>query len=114
MDETEFQCRSANFDPSTGDCAMSDKDRYSDVRDRHFVPAANTTEYLESNCVDDGGAQGSSCCFLRFLARVLLVVELFLLEKHNSLLFASFHGRATAVALEDRPRTRDKSRRRTG
>ncbi|KAL3221260.1 hypothetical protein MRX96_029592 [Rhipicephalus microplus] len=53
LDETEFQCRSANFDPSSGECAISDMDRHSVVGDRYFVPAAETSEYLESNCVDE-------------------------------------------------------------
>ncbi|XP_054931175.2 uncharacterized protein [Dermacentor andersoni] len=53
LDETEFQCRSANFDPSTGECAISDMDRHSVVGDRYFVPSGETNEYLESNCVDE-------------------------------------------------------------
>lgn len=53
LDETEFECRSANFEPSTGDCALSDMDRHSVVGDRYFVPSSETNEYLESNCVDD-------------------------------------------------------------
>ncbi|KAH9366355.1 hypothetical protein HPB48_006193 [Haemaphysalis longicornis] len=52
LDETEFACRSANFDPSTGECAISDMDRHSVVGDRYFVPSSETNEYLESNCVD--------------------------------------------------------------
>ncbi|XP_049514565.1 uncharacterized protein LOC119432743 isoform X2 [Dermacentor silvarum] len=46
LDETEFQCRSANFDPSTGECAISDMDRHSVVGDRYFVPSGETNEYL--------------------------------------------------------------------
>ncbi|KAG0445088.1 hypothetical protein HPB47_023912, partial [Ixodes persulcatus] len=53
LDEAEFECRSANYEPSSGDCALSDMDRHSVVGDRYFVPSSETNEYLESNCVDD-------------------------------------------------------------
>lgn len=65
LDETEFECRSANFEPSTGDCALSDMDRHSVVGDRYFVPSSETNEYLESNCVD-GKSVSSTLLFVQF------------------------------------------------
>ncbi|XP_064477440.1 uncharacterized protein LOC135391215 [Ornithodoros turicata] len=53
LDEEEFECRSANYEPSSGDCALSDMDRHSVIGDRYFIPSTETNEYLENNCVDD-------------------------------------------------------------
>lgn len=50
--EIEFQCRSANFEESTGQCSLSDMDRHTVLDKRLFQADVNgTIDYLESNCL---------------------------------------------------------------
>lgn len=57
LSEREFICRSANYDPDTGDCTLSDMDRGSinpthDLKMRTFGPSSGSTEYIENNCIE--------------------------------------------------------------
>lgn len=56
LTESEFECRSVNYDRATGVCTLSDMDRHTiadtKFRDRYFSPSQNTTEdYYENNCI---------------------------------------------------------------
>lgn len=56
LTERSFHCRSVNFDNSTGDCSLSDIDRYalhSKPPRSHFMTASTSTaDYYESNCAE--------------------------------------------------------------
>ena len=58
LDEQEFECRSANFESTTGVCSLSDLDRGSivpthDIKMRTYGPSTGSTvEYIENNCID--------------------------------------------------------------
>ena len=58
LSEQDFVCRSANYDPDTGDCSLSDMDRGSinpthDIKMRTYGPSSSgSTEYLENNCIE--------------------------------------------------------------
>ncbi|KAH7640262.1 hypothetical protein HUG17_7729 [Dermatophagoides farinae] len=58
LSEREFICRSANYDPDTGDCTLSDMDRGSinpthDLKMRTYGPSSGSTEYIENNCIEE-------------------------------------------------------------
>ncbi|KAH9417706.1 hypothetical protein DERP_011417 [Dermatophagoides pteronyssinus] len=59
LSEQDFVCRSANYDPDTGDCSLSDMDRGSinpthDIKMRTYGPSSSgSTEYLENNCIEE-------------------------------------------------------------
>ncbi|XP_076307552.1 uncharacterized protein LOC143223443 isoform X2 [Tachypleus tridentatus] len=71
--ERNFQCRSANFDLSTGECAISDMDRHSiPSGSRYFAPSNDRIEYLENNCVDEGV---KLCEFQKVNGRIVKTVD---------------------------------------
>ncbi|XP_076029180.1 uncharacterized protein LOC143018026 [Oratosquilla oratoria] len=74
--ESEFPCRSANFNNVTGECRISDMDRHTSVGTGAFK-AGDNTEYLESNCVDD---PVRLCEFQKMDGRILKTVDSVLQE----------------------------------
>lgn len=57
LSETEFICRSANYDQENGQCSMSNLDRGSivpthDLKMRTYGPSGGSVEYIENNCID--------------------------------------------------------------
>ena len=48
-----FFFRSATFNPSSGDCRISDMDRHTVAGTDSFTESAEGDMYLENNCVDD-------------------------------------------------------------
>lgn len=53
LQEDEFQCRSANYNPETGECVLNDVDRFTTTTPRGFQKAPNNqSEYFENNCIE--------------------------------------------------------------
>lgn len=72
LSETSFQCRSASFNSRSGDCRLSDMDRFSVVARSAFASDEQDTEYFESNCVDD---PVKMCGFQKTPGRILKTVD---------------------------------------
>ena len=81
--ESEFSCRSFNYDSASGECILSDMDRHTlsggpgsgsrTKEERHLLPAANsTTDYFESNCVQE---PNKLCDFKPTKGRILKTVD---------------------------------------
>src|SRR6266487_4337483 len=53
--ETEFECRSVNYNDKTDECSLSDMDRHtipSDIaRQRYFINSSKEFDYIENNCI---------------------------------------------------------------
>ena len=49
LDETHFDCRSAEYDRQTEECRLSSEDRRTQPND--YVDAPSTVEYLENQCL---------------------------------------------------------------
>ncbi|XP_066975682.1 uncharacterized protein [Macrobrachium rosenbergii] len=71
LSESEFPCRSANFNNATGDCRISDMDRHTAVGTGAFR-AADNNDFLENNCVDD---PVRLCEFQKMEGRILKTVD---------------------------------------
>lgn len=58
LSQRDFECRSVNYDPDTGDCSLSDMDRASivpthDMKSRTYGPSAvSGIEFIENNCIE--------------------------------------------------------------
>ncbi|GAB6029742.1 hypothetical protein CHUAL_005458 [Chamberlinius hualienensis] len=81
LQETEFLCRSANYDAESGECSLNDMDRFTLSSLRPFQRISNPTngtsnstgvEYLENNCIDDSLKM---CDFLKVDGRILKTVD---------------------------------------
>ncbi|XP_069677667.1 uncharacterized protein [Periplaneta americana] len=71
LQEHEFTCRSANFNHETGDCAMSDMDRFT-VSGLNSLSPEEHIDYIESNCVSD---PLKMCDFTQLAGRILKTVD---------------------------------------
>ena len=64
-------CRSASFSVKSGECSLSDMDRFSVIA-RSAYQSAEGIEYFESNCVDD---PVKMCDFQKTEGRILKTVD---------------------------------------
>jgi len=71
LGETEFQCRSANYNNATGDCELSTMDRITLAGSTTFQ-TADGYEYMENNCVDE---PTKLCEFKKLTGRILKTVD---------------------------------------
>ncbi|KAK4015822.1 uncharacterized protein LOC116925414 [Daphnia magna] len=71
LNEQTFQCRSASFSATTGECSLSDMDRFS-VTARSAYTNTPDVDYFETNCVDD---PVKMCDFQRTEGRILKTVD---------------------------------------
>ncbi|XP_034231459.1 uncharacterized protein LOC117639693 [Thrips palmi] len=71
LDQRDFVCRSANFHHDSGDCSMSDMDRFT-VSGMSSLTAEERVDYLESNCVSD---PIKMCDFTEQPGRILKTVD---------------------------------------
>ncbi|XP_017771781.1 PREDICTED: uncharacterized protein LOC108559140 [Nicrophorus vespilloides] len=71
LGETDFQCRSANFNNATGDCELSQMDRITVAGSSAFQPA-DGYDYMENNCVEE---PTKLCEFKKLTGRILKTVD---------------------------------------
>ncbi|KAH8247892.1 hypothetical protein KR038_011375 [Drosophila bunnanda] len=71
LSETEFTCRSANYDRSSGACELSELDRLTLAGSQAFQ-ISEGTDYLENHCVDE---PNKLCEFKRLPGRILKTVD---------------------------------------
>ncbi|KAK2719667.1 uncharacterized protein LOC136037301 [Artemia franciscana] len=69
--ETDFECRSANFNTNTQECSTSDMDRHT-MSGMGAFRVNDAIDYLENNCVDD---PVKLCEFQKFDGRILKTVD---------------------------------------
>ncbi|XP_075219143.1 uncharacterized protein LOC142323427 [Lycorma delicatula] len=69
LTQSEFTCRSANYDAATRECAMSELDRFSV---NGATEPSSTIEYIESNCVTD---PVNMCDFSKITGKILKTVD---------------------------------------
>ncbi|XP_049790109.1 uncharacterized protein LOC126195525 [Schistocerca nitens] len=78
LSETEFVCRSANYESSTGRCELSDMDR---VTGGESLSAAPGQDYLENQCAEE---PARLCEFRRVAGRVLKTVDAVYQDVHSA------------------------------
>lgn len=71
LGETEFVCRSANYNNATGDCELSNMDRITLAGSNAFQ-AADGYDYMENNCVEE---PTKLCEFKKLGGRILKTVD---------------------------------------
>ncbi|KAH8383185.1 hypothetical protein KR009_007188 [Drosophila setifemur] len=71
LSETEFTCRSANYDRVSGACELSELDRLTLAGSNAFQ-IAEGSDYLENHCVDE---PNKLCEFKRLRGRILKTVD---------------------------------------
>ncbi|EFA00860.1 hypothetical protein TcasGA2_TC003763 [Tribolium castaneum] len=71
LGETEFNCRSANYNNATGDCELSALDRLTLAGSSAFQ-AADGYDYMENNCVEE---PSKLCEFKKLNGRILKTVD---------------------------------------
>ncbi|XP_066251225.1 uncharacterized protein [Euwallacea similis] len=71
LGETEFACRSANYNNSTGDCELSSMDRLTLAGGNAFL-ASDGHDYMENNCIEE---PTKLCEFKKLNGRILKTVD---------------------------------------
>ncbi|CAH1134466.1 unnamed protein product [Ceutorhynchus assimilis] len=71
LGESEFACRSANYNNATGDCELSSMDRLTVAGSSAFV-SADGYDYMENNCIEE---PTKLCEFKKLNGRILKTVD---------------------------------------
>ncbi|KAF7280880.1 uncharacterized protein LOC143195546 [Rhynchophorus ferrugineus] len=71
LGETEFPCRSANYNNATGNCELSTMDRITLAGSSAFI-SADGYEYMENNCIEE---PTKLCEFKKLSGRILKTVD---------------------------------------
>lgn len=71
LGESDFPCRSANYNNATGDCELSSMDRLTLAGSNAFV-TADGYDYMENNCIEE---PTKLCEFKKLTGRILKTVD---------------------------------------